>query len=404
MKLTDAMLRNLKEPGKHFDGAGLYLELTKAGGRYWRMKYRHSGKEKRLAFGVYPDVGLKDARERAAEARKALDNGDDPGELRKAAKAQAEREAINTLEAVTRDWLKHQAARWKPLTLERITASLEADIFPTLGHRPISSLKPLELKKAVLVIEKRGAHDMAGRVLQRVKAAFKWAVVHERIESNPMSDLTPSDILKPRKVKHRPALADEALPEFLHKLDSYGGDPHTVHALRLLILTAARTGEIRGAAWEEFDLERSIWIIPEERMKKVADVSLEHRIPLSRQAVELLRSMERFSGGRSLVFPSPFYPSKPLSENTLNGAMRRMGYANIATAHGFRATFSTIANESGRWSPDAIERQLAHQERNQVRAAYHRSTYLKDRTELMQWWADYLDSCKATKQPDGLDA
>jgi len=390
MKLNDAKLRNLTEPGKHFDGGGLYLELTKAGGRYWRMKYRHGGKEKRLAFGVYPAVSLKAARDQATEARKVLQAGDDPGALRKAGKAKAAHEAVNTLEAVARDWLKHQAARWEPATLERIRASLEADIFKPLGARPIASIKPGEVMAAVKQVEARGAGDQAGRILQRVKAVYRWAVTHERIESNPMLDLVPSEILKPRTVNHRPALADRELPEFLAKLEAYDGDPHTVQALRLLMLTATRPGEVRGATWAEFDLGAALWTIPAERMK----MRNEHRVPLSRQALEVLDTMQALSGGRVLVFPSPFYPSKPLSENTFNSALARLGYKNTATAHGFRALFSTVANECG-WNPDVIERQLAHAERNEVRAAYHRSTYMQDRAKLMQWWADYLDGRKA---------
>ncbi len=392
MKLTDAKLRNLSEPGKYFDGAGLYLELTPAGGRYWRMKYRHAGKEKRLAFGVYPAVSLKDARDQATAARKVIQSGDDPGALRKAAKVQAIHEAANTLEAVARDWLKHQAGRWESVTADRVKASLEADIFPALGARPMAGIKPGEVMAAVKKIEARGAGDQAGRVLQRVKAVFRWAVTHERIASNPMLDLVPSEILKPRQVNHRPALADKELPAFLVKLEAYEGDPNTVQALRLLMLTATRPGEVRGARWAEFDLDAAMWIIPAERMK----MRHEHRVPLSRQAVEVLRTMQPLSGGRELVFPSPFYPSKSLSENTFNSAMARLGYKGTATAHGFRALFSTVANECG-WNPDVIERQLAHAERNEVRAAYHRSTYLQERAKLMQWWADYLDGRKAGK-------
>ena len=390
MKLTAAKLRNLTEPGKQFDGGGLYLELTMAGGRYWRLKYRHGGKEKRLAFGVYPAVGLKQARDLATDARKVLQAGDDPGALRKSEKAKAAHEAVNTLEAAARDWLLHQAARWAPVTLARISASLETDIFPALGSRPMAGIKPGEVMAAIKKIEARGAGDQAGRVLQRVKSVYRWAVTHERIESNPMLDLVLSEILKPREVNHRAAMADKELPVFLAKLAAYDGDPHTVQALRLLILTATRPGETRGAVWAEFDLDAALWIIPAERMK----MRTEHRVPLSRQALEVLRSMQSLSGGRALVFPSPFYPSKPLSENTFNSALARMGYKNTATAHGFRALFSTVANESG-WNPDVIERQLAHKEHNGVRAAYHRSTYLKDRERLMQWWGDYLDGRKA---------
>ncbi len=390
MKLTDAKLRNLIEPGKHFDGGGLYLELTKAGGRYWRLKYRHDRKEKRLALGVYPAVTLKDARDRAADARKVMQGGGDPGELRKNDKAKAAHEAVNTLEAAAHGWLLHQSARWAPVTLARITASLEADIFPELGARPLASIKPGEVMGAIKKIEARGAGDQAGRVLQRVKSVYRWAVTHERIDSNPMLDLVLSEILKPREVNHRAAMPDRELPEFLKKLDAYEGDPHTVNALRLLMLTATRPGEVRGARWAEFDLDAALWVIPAERMK----MRNEHRVPLSLQAVELLRTMQTLTGGRELVFPSPFYPSKPLSENTFNSALARMGYKNLATAHGFRALFSTVANECG-WNPDVIERQLAHKEQNSVRAAYHRSTYLADRVKLMQWWADYLGGRRA---------
>ena len=392
MPLTDAQLRNLSEPGKYFDGGGLFLDLTKAGGRYWRLKYRHGGKEKLLALGVYPTVSLKTARELANDARKTLKGGGDPGVLRKAEKARVVQETVNTLEAVSRDWLTHQAARWAPVTLARIRASLEADIFPALGARPLASVKPGEIMAAVKKVEARGAADQADRVLKRVKAVYRWAVTHERIESNPMVDLVPSEILKPRHVTHRPALADSDLPAFLAKLATYDGDPHTVNALRLLMLTATRPGETRGALWAEFDLDAALWIIPAARMK----MKLEHRVPLSRQAVEVLRTMQTLSGDRALVFPSPFYPSKPLSENTFNSALARMGFKGSATAHGFRALFSTVANECN-WNPDVIERQLAHVERNGVRAAYHRSTYLDDRAKLMQWWADYLDGRKTGK-------
>lgn len=388
MKLTDAKLRTLTKPGKHSDGEGLYLELTPAGGRYWRMKYRHGGKEKRLSFGVYPGVSLKDARDKAQAARKLLQAGEDPGEAKKAAKAQTVFEAANTLQAVAAEWLAHQSDRWEPATKARVSASLEADIFPVLGARPLASIRPSEIMKAVQKIEARGAGDQAARVLQRIKQVYRWAVTHERIEANQMLDLVPAEILKPREVKHRAAMSDRELPQFLAKLNAYDGDPNTVQALRLLLLTTTRPGEVRGARWAEFDTENAVWIIPADRMK----MRQEHRVPLSRQALQVLANMRPISGGRELVFPSPYYPSKPLSENTFNSALARMGYKNTATAHGFRALFSTVTNEHDRTMRDVIERQLAHKERDQVRAAYHRSTYLKDRADLLQWWADYLDA------------
>jgi integrase len=388
MKLTDAKLRTLTQPGKHSDGEGLYLELTPAGGKYWRMKYRHGGKEKRMAFGVYPAVSLKDARDQAQAARKLLQAGDDPGEAKKAAKAQTVLETANTLQAVAADWMAHQSDRWEPATKARVLASLETDIYPVLGARPLASIRPGEVMRAVQKIEARGAGDQAARVLQRIKQVYRWAVTHERIEANPMLDLVPGEILKPREVKHRAALSDRDLSGFLVKLNDYQGDPTTVQALRLLLLTTTRPGEVRGARWSEFHPAESLWIIPADRMK----MREEHRVPLSRQALQVLETMRPISGDRELVFPSPFYPSKPLSENTFNSALARMGYKNTATAHGFRALFSTVTNEHDRSLRDVIERQLAHKERDQVRAAYHRSTYLKDRAHLLQWWADYLDT------------
>jgi integrase len=387
MKLTDAKLRNLSTPGKHFDGAGLYLEITAAGGRYWRMKYRHGGKEKRLALGVYPAVGLRDARDKATDAKRLMQDGQDPGALRKAEKVRGALESVNTLEAVTNAWLVHQTDRWEAQTEGAIRASLVANVFPALGDRALASIKPSEVMACIKVIEARGAGELASRVLQRIKAIYRWAVTHERIEVNPMVDLVPGEILKPREVIHRLMLPEAEIANFYRKLDTYDGDPTTVHALRLLMLTVTRPGELRGARWAEFDLAAALWTIPAERMK----MRSEHKVPLPTQALEVLRSIQPLTGDSELVFPSPSYRSKPLSENTLNSAMARMGYKGIATAHGFRALFSTVANENDK-DADVIERQLAHIERNKVRAAYHRSAYTAERAKLMQWWADYLDT------------
>jgi integrase len=387
MKLTDAKLRNLSTPGKHFDGAGLYLEITAAGGRYWRMKYRHGGKEKRLALGVYPAVGLRDARDKATDAKRLMQDGQDPGALRKAEKVRGALESVNTLEAVTNAWLVHQTDRWEAQTEGAIRASLVANVFPALGDRALASIKPSEVMACIKVIEARGAGELASRVLQRIKAIYRWAVTHERIEVNPMVDLVPGEILKPREVIHRLMLPEAEIANFYRKLDTYDGDPTTVHALRLLMLTVTRPGELRGARWAEFDLGAALWTIPAERMK----MRSEHKVPLPTQALEVLRSIQPLTGDSELVFPSPSYRSKPLSENTLNSAMARMGYKGIATAHGFRALFSTVANENDK-DADVIERQLAHIERNKVRAAYHRSAYTAERAKLMQWWADYLDT------------
>lgn len=392
MPLSDVKVRNLTAPGRYTDGGGLYLQVGPKGGRYWRMKYRFGGKEKLLAFGVYPVVGIKQAREQRFYAKQALSRGEDPGALKKAAKQQVDEAASISLQAVAEEWLQHQAGRWEANTLARTRASLQADVFARIGALPMSEITTRQVMDVVKDIEKRGASEIAMRVLQRIKAIYRYGATHQHIDRNPMMDLVPSEILKPRRVQHRAALAPQDLPEFLKKLDAYEGEPHTIGALRLLMLTAVRPGEVRGACWSEFELDAKLWRIPAERMK----MRTEHLVPLSTQAVAVVEAMKPLSSHRELVFPSPFYPSKPLSENTFNSAMARMGYKYLATAHGFRALFSTVANEAG-WNADAIERQLAHAERNQVRAAYDRGTRLQERIKLMDWWAEYLEKQRLTK-------
>ena len=391
-KLSDVKLRNLVQPGKHFDGGGLYLEVTPAGGRYWRLKYRFAGKEKRLAFGVYPEVTLKAARERRAEARAVLDRGDDPAATKREAKAKAEREAVITFRSVTAAWLDHQSAKWTPDTREAIRISLATHAFPALADLPLASIRPRDVAGVVRAIEAAGAGETAGRVLQRIRAVFRHAVVHELIESNPMLDLRPSELLKPRQVRHRAAMTDKDLPQFLADFAAFDGDATTKAALRLLMLTALRPGELRGLRWAEVDTDAAEIRIPGERMKMKAP----HVVPLSRQALEAIEAMRPISGHRELVFPSPYYPGQMLSENTLNSALAAMGYKGKHSAHGFRSLFSTIANECGH-DADVIERQLAHKERNEVRAAYHRAAYLPERAKLMQWWADRIDGRKGGK-------
>jgi integrase len=332
---------------------------------------------------------LKDARERRDEARKALDRGDDPGALKKAEKAQAAIDAGNTFEAVARDWHAHQRETWGTGHAERVLKSLEADAFPEIGTRPIAYIKPREVSALAKKIEARGAGEVADRVLKRVRAVFRYAVAHERIEVNPMSEIKPGEILKPRPVTHRLALSDADLPAFLAKLAAYDGDPSKTAALRLLMLTALRPGELRGLSRVEVNIDAAQIRIPGHRMK----MRTPHIVPLSRQAVAVIESMRPLSGDRNLVFESPYGPGKALSENTFNSALARLGYKGYATAHGFRALFSTVANEAGH-DPDVIERQLAHIERNKVRAAYHRAECLAERAALLQWWADHLDRHK----------
>ena len=387
MALTDSKLRTLNRPGKHFDGGGLYLEITPAGGRYWRLKYRFAGKEKRLAFGVYPEVSLKDARARRDDARKILENGGDPGAVKQAQKAQAKTNAVNTFEVIALEWIAHARGKWSAVHEARALANFKADVFPAIGSRPIAEIFPADVKVILKKLEARGVGELASRTLMRIQAVFRFAVVHERIKSNPLLDLKPGEVLKPRHVTARAALPLKELPGYLAKLAAFDGDPCTLHGLRLLMITAVRPGELRGAMWNEIDTDAAIWRIPAHRMK----MRTEHAVPLSRQSLDVLAAVKPLAGKSGLVFPSPYYPGKSLSENTFNSALARMGYKGIATAHGFRSLFSTVANEEG-WNPDAVERQLAHMERNKIRAAYHRSTYTDERRKLMQWYADFIDA------------
>lgn len=387
MPLTETAIRNAKPAEKTvrlFDGGGLYLEISPRGGKWWRLKYRQDGKEKRISLGVYPDVGLKLARERRDEARKQIAQGQDPSDVKRAEKAQAKAQAENSFEKVAREWHEKQKGRWVPDHAGRVLGSLEKDIFPEIGGQPVDAITPPTVLATIRKIEKRGVKDYPSRVLQRVHAVFRYAVQTGRATMNPAADL--SGALKSHKVEHRAALSRADLPEFIDKLEKYEGQPLTRLALKLALLTFVRTKELRGARWEEFDLERAEWRIPAERMKMRA----EHIVPLSKQAIAVLEELRELTGKHELVFPGQSNLKRPMSENTMLYAMYRMGYHKQATVHGFRATASTILNESG-FTPDAIERQLAHAERNKVRAAYHRAEYLEERRRMMQWWADYLE-------------
>jgi integrase len=392
MLLTDVAIRTTKPSSKTvrlFDGGGLYLEVAPSGGKWWRLKYRHGGKEKRLSLGTYPDVGLKAARARREAARLQIADGADPSALRQTAKAAEQKRAISTVQSVSRAWLAHRSSAWVARTQNMIGASLENDVFPRLGDRAIDSIQPADIRALVQSIEARGASETATRVFQRLRAIFRYAIAHDLVVIDPTYPLKPAEIFKPRKTTHRAAMSEDDVPVFLTKLNAYGGDPMTQAALTLLMLTATRPGELRGARWEEFNEGAATWRIPAERMKMKA----EHVVPLSKQALALLKRIRKISGGSTWLFPSPFYPSKPLSDGTLNSALARLGYKGIATAHGFRTLFSTCANEAS-WNSDVIEKQLAHEERNGVRAAYNRAQWLDERVKLMQWWADRLEALR----------
>lgn len=390
MPLTDTQLRQSKPKAKPFklsDGGGLYIQIQPKGAKYWRLAYRYAEKQKTLALGIYPEITLADARRKRDEAKKYLAKGIDPSNLMsKKVRKRAEVENLeNSFESIAREWHEQQKGGWSKNHWDRVITSLEKEAFPDIGSFPIQDLTAPHVLAILRKVEKRGALEVAARLLQRCSAVFRYAIQTGRAESNPVADL--QGALKTKKVKHQPALTRNELPEFLEKLAAYDGSKITQLGLKLVILTFVRTGELRGAVWSEFDLDNAEWRIPAERMKMRA----EHVVPLSKQAIEILAELKPITGKHDLVFPSRQTWKKSMSENTMLYAMYRMGYHGTATVHGFRATASTILNESG-FKPDVIERQLAHVERNKVRAAYHRSEYLEERKKMMQWWADYIDN------------
>jgi integrase len=400
MPLSDTTVRQAKPRSKAYklsDGQGLYVEVAPSGSRYWRLKYRFAGKEKRLALGVYPTVSLAKAREDAREARLLLNDGIDPSERKKERAREAKREATNAFEIVAREWHNIMRPKWTPRHADDVIESLKKDIFPTLGKRPIAELKAPEFLEAIRKIEKRGAIDIAQRVRQRCSAVLAYAIGTGLAESNPIAAM--QGVFATRKKEPRNILPAAQLPTFMRQLRSYNGDRTIQLALRLIILTMVRTVELRAARWEEFDFKQNVWLIPSERMKMRAP----HLVPLSRQALAILAELKPITGSYELLFPGRSDRQKPISENTLLYALYRMGYHQRATTHGFRALASTLLNECGLWRPDAIERQLAHKERNAVRAAYHRSEYLEERTRMMQWWGDFLDAAETQRNDESAE-
>ncbi|MDQ3730746.1 MAG: integrase arm-type DNA-binding domain-containing protein, partial [Pseudomonadota bacterium] len=380
MALTDTAVRNAKPRDRAYkltDGHGLYLLVQPTGAKYWRLKYRVGRKQMALALGVYPDVSIAEVRERRREARKLLSNGQDPAEVKRENKRQRKSQSENSFENIAREWHENQKGRWTTSHAYCVLRSLESEVFPIIGAKPIHEISAPVILEVVQRIEKRNALDTASRVLQRVSSIYRYAISTGRTTYNPAGDLVGA--LKTRKVQHRAALMRPELPEFLARLQAYDGRPETRQALQLVVLTFVRSHELRGAKWDEFDFDRAEWRIPASRMK----ITAEHIVPLSRQAIAILEALKPLTGRYDLVFPNQNNLTRPMSENTLLYALYRMGYHQRATVHGFRATASTILNEMG-FRADVIERQLAHAERNKVRAPYHRSEYLEDRRKMMQ--------------------
>lgn len=387
MKLNAATVKNAK-PGekdyKLFDGGGLYLLVKKNGSKYWRFKYRYRGKEKLLALGVYPVLHLKDARTKHLDAKRLLAEGVDPNQEKQRLTNEAKAKNRDTFENVAWEWWDVSREEWSAEHARRVWGSLEKDVLPYIGSRPIQDITAPELLTVLRRVESRDALDLASRLLQHSNSIFRYAIQTGKSRNNPAADLV--GVLKTRKVQHQASLSRMELPGFMKALENYEGNVETTLAVKLLIYTFVRPGELRGAKWSEFDLARKEWRIPGERMK----MKTPHIVPLSDHVLELLEELQALTGRYEFLFPGERNRRKPISENTITFAIYRLGYKGKATGHGFRATASSILNEEG-FNRDAIERQLAHMERNDVRAAYtHHAEYLSERKEIMSWWANYL--------------
>lgn len=393
MALTDIAARNAKATDKAqklSDAGGLYLLIHPNGSKYWRQKYRFLGKEKVLAIGIYPQVTLSEARASRDAAKKLLANGKDPNEVKQNLKAEAKHQAANTFELVAREWHQKKSLKLVKKTLIRNLRILEINIFPEIGKIPIELVKPKDLLAALQKIEKRGKIDSAHRALQLCGEIFRYAIATERAQAD--LSLVLKGALAPIQEKHHASITDpKGVADLLRSLEVYQGSVLTAQALKLAPLVFVRPGELRNAEWSEIDFEKAEWRIAAYKMKMKAV----HLVPLSSQAIQIFRVLHTYTGDGKYVFPGLRSADRPMSENTVNAALRKLGYEKgEMTGHGFRSMASTILHEQG-WPHEAIERQLAHAERNKVSAAYNYAEHLPKRKEMMQAWADYLDELKA---------
>ena len=389
MKLTAVAIRNTK-PGKRakklFDGKGLFLLVRPNGARYWRFRYRFGGKEKLLSLGVYPEVGLAEARQSCQEERRLLREGLDPSRVRKEKRTSQQTEPF---ESLAREWHSRQSAVWTDVHTGTVMRRLERDVFPWLGSRPVKEITAPELLAVLRRVESRGAVETAHRIRGICSQVFRYAVATGRAERDPGGDLRGA--LQPSPERHLAAITEpKQVGGLLRAMWSYEGTFPVCCALKLAAYTFARPGELRAMQWSELDLQNAEWRLPAERMKARRG----HLVSLARQSVRILDELRPLTGRGGFVFPSMRSSHRPMSENTLAGALRRLGYSKQEmTAHGFRSIASTLLNEQG-WNRDAIERQLAHAPKDTVRAAYHRAEHLEERRKMMQAYADYLDGLR----------
>ncbi len=401
MALTDIKVRTTKPSDKPFkltDGQGMHLLINPNGSKYWRLQYRFGGKQKVFALGVYPMVSLGEARRKRDEAKKLVSDGIDPSEKKKADKIE-QSEAL-TFEAVARDWHTACKRKWSDSHSERVLKSMEDGLFTAIGKRKISELNTRDLIAPIKAVEASGRLEVASRLQQRTTAVMRYAVQNGLIDYNPAQDM--SGAITVAKRTHRPALPFDRFSELLERIESFKGRKLTKLAVKLTLLIFIRSSELRFARWSEIDFENAMWTIPGERellpgvkhSHRGSKMKTPHLVPLSRQALELLKAIREISGECDLVFIGDHDFRKPMSENTVNKALRAMGYDTTVEVcgHGFRAMACSALIESGKWSRDAVERQMSHQERNSVRAAYiHKAEHLDERRLMLQWWADYLD-------------
>ena len=390
MPLSDAAIRAAKPQPKQFklyDEGGLFMTVRPSGGKLWHLKYRHLGKEQLLSLGIFPDVGLKEARKRRDAAREQIANGLNPAFEKKKAAIAASIGAANTFKAVADEFIaKREQEGLKTITTDKARWLLSL-LEPALGNRPVAEIEAYEVLNVLKRVELSGRHETAGRLLAFSGRVFRFAVATARAKRNVAADLQGA-LIAPKATHHAAIIDPKGVGELLRAIDGFEGQPTTLWALRLAPHVFVRPGELRMAEWKEIDLDAAIWRIPSTRMK----MRREHVVPLSEQAVAILKEAQGLTGAGRLVFPSVRTPLRPMSENTLNAALRRLGYGkDEMTSHGFRSTASTLLNESGKWSSDAIERALAHGDSDSVRAAYHRGVHWDERVKMAQWWSDHLD-------------
>ena len=393
MKLTELQIKQAKGKEKQYklaDGGGLTLLVKPKGNKYWQLRYRMYGKAKTLSIGVYPSVTLKQAREAREKAKKQLAENIDPSQQKQVNKLGNLERSANTFEVVGRLWIERKSHEWSETHIKDTTRSLEVNVFPFVGHIPITDITTPVLVGVLEKVQNRGSLETSKRLRQRCSGIFRYGIAAGLCESDPAEYL--KDVLKKHKKQNLAALSPDEIPGYLDALDGGNMEVQTRLAIKLMMLTFVRNSELRCARWSEFDFDNAQWIIPAERMKKKDQG--EHVVPLSKEAMEVLRQLQNISGHRELVFPQKRDPKRPMTDATITRVIHRIGYKGRMTVHGYRSVASTILNESSQFNPDAIERQLHHKESNAVRAAYNRAEYIEERTRMMQWWADWIVSCR----------